>query len=195
MPTKAVAKPPAQTPAHLARIDARGSVLIKPLRPLVESLDITTPEEYQEADALLGRVITKRKEWVADCEEILAPLRTAKQAADKVKAKYDKPLEALEVMVRAKMQDYKREEQRQLAEAQRAADAATAKLTQQLEEAEETAQSARTAQMRERLAAKRDQLATAIEEVAAEVPEATTAAGSTTRTVTRWKLAGMENGQ
>src|SRR3990167_2647018 len=97
-------------------------------------------------------------------------------------------------MVRAKMQDYKREEARQLAEAQRAADAATAKLTQQLEEAEETAQSARTAQMRERLAAKRDQLATAIEEVAAEVPEATTAAGSTTRTVTRWKLADMENG-
>lgn len=149
----------------LVKVKVQGTKLLTPLQREVQSLQVTNAEEYIAADEMLTGIKRARAQWEALVEPVLKPLREAKTAADKLKREVDAPLAQLEEQVKGHMRHFKLEEQRQLAEQTRIADAAKAKLAQQDEELANRELKARTSQMRERLARQREQLQTQVETI------------------------------
>lgn len=180
-----------QPNAQLIRMKAEGSRLITPLEADVEALTVTSPEEYEAADVLLGDISKARKEWGSKIDPIREPLQEARAAADKaLKAtnalfrEVDTPLEILERRVKRLMADFKLEEQRAIEEARQA----EAEAARELEEAAEREANARTKEMRERLARQRQQAERTLEKAAQAAPEETKGEHSTAKTVKLWRL-------
>lgn len=180
-------------PPKLISTQAKGLRLVTPLEEAVKELTISDAEEYQTADELLTNIRKARAAWSVELEgtpEKPGPLSLARQtklALDALNRKIDGPMETLERAVRTKMQDYKREEQRQLREAQAKQDEEDARIQKELEEAAAREEAARTKPMQQKLAAKREKLEEQLEESRASRPVAVKAAGSTTRMVKQWK--------
>lgn len=179
-----------QRPASLVKVAVEGTRLVSPLKDAVEELTITSSEDYTGADELLAGIRRARKTWDEKMEPILSPLRSAKTAADALKREIDRPLEVLEGQVKEKMRDFKVQEAAEIAREQARIDAAQQKIQRQLEDASAKELAARTKQMRERLATKRQELEEQAEEVAAEAPVATKAAHSGVRMVPKWRCSG-----
>lgn len=180
------------TPAALVKVEVKGSKLITPLRDAVEELTVTTEEEYQQADELLATIRQARRQWAAEIEPVLTPLRLAKTAADALNRKIDVPLGELEASVKATMKDYKVQEAAEIAREQARIDAAQSKIQAQLEDTAARELAAKTKQMRERLATKRTHLEEQAEAVEAEAPVAIRAAHSSTRIISRWRIVDMD---
>lgn len=178
-------------PANLVKVQVKGTKLLTPLEAEVHGLTVETADEYQVADELLAGIARARKQWAAEIEPVLAPLRQAKSAADELNRKIDRPLEALYNTVRTKMGAFKQAEARVLLAAREEQEREQAKLQRQLEETAAREQTARTKQMRERLAAKREELEQQAEEVA-EAPQAVKGAHSATRRIKKWRVVNME---
>lgn len=173
-------------PTDLVKVKVQGARLLTPLQAEVQSLSVTTPEEYEAADEILRGIKKARAQWDAMIEPVLKPLREAKSNADKLKRDVDAPLAQLEEQVKGHMRHFKLEEQRQLAAAQRKVDEEQAKLAAEEEALAERELKARTSQMRERLAKQREVVA---EKAAAiETPIETKGANSQARRVRTWKL-------
>src|SRR5688572_24732453 len=94
-------------PANLVKTKVEGTKLVSPLQAAVEALEVTDAEELGAADELLSSILQARRKWDEKMEPILAPLRQAKSAADALKREIDKPLEQLELQVKAKIRDYR----------------------------------------------------------------------------------------
>lgn len=180
--------PKTATPAQLVKVKVEGTKLVSPLKEAVDELVITSPEEYQGADELLASIRRARRAWEDKIEPILKPLREAKSAADALNREIDRPMEALEGQVKAKMTEFKRHEAAELVAEQRRIDDAQAKIQAQLEETAARELTARTKQMKDRLAQKREQLEERAEEVEQERPVETKASHSIVRHVPKWRL-------
>lgn len=174
-------------PPTLIKTKAEGAKLINPLKEQADELTVETAEDYTIADELLGRIRSARKVWEGKMETVLAPLRTAKTAADTLKREVDRPLMMLETDIKDKMLAFKREEQRLLDKARQEADAATQKLTRKIEETATRETNARTQQMRDRLTIQRETLEEELGEVMAETPVEVKGTSSQVRKVKKWR--------
>lgn len=177
----------ATPPPSLVRAHAEGLQLVTPLRQAVEHITVTSDEGYHAADALLARIHDALRTWDTRMEALLAPLRDAKQKADALKRDVRQPLELAEQRVRQAMQAYKQAETARLEQAARDHERQSAAVTRQLDDLATREVQARTAKLRERLAAQREALEATVD-TAPPAPAAVTAAHSTTRTLTRWRV-------
>lgn len=186
MPKAAIAR---GTPPKLILVKTKGQRLLTPLEEQVQGLVVKTEEDLTGADELLAGIRRARKQWADMIEPVLAPLREAKSAADALNREIDRPLGELEESVKGAIRLYRVEEQRQISEAKRLQDQEAERLREQINETATREQSARTKQMRERLALKREALESQAEEQAEEPePVAVTVTHSQTRKVKRWRL-------
>lgn len=175
----------------IARIKKDGISLVTPLQEEIQGLVIQSPEDYEGADALLTRVREARRRWSGKLAPILDPLaetvKFAKKAMDGAKAHFleaDKPLEQMELSIRAKMKDYKLEEVR----LQNIAIQEQRRLQQAIDRAAEAEAAAATASQRRRLTATREALEKQSDAVADETPAQARVEGSTTRTKPNWRI-------
>lgn len=147
---------PVATAKKVARIE--GLAMIPPIQDLVEQLIIDTPEDYLSADSLFGRIKQARRTWGERMERIIRPIRVGLDELYSLNREVDKPLATLESAVEVKMKAFKVEERRkeQAIEAQRILE--EQRLQRELDAKREKEDQARTKQMREKLAAAREQL-------------------------------------
>src|SRR5258708_3516450 len=66
-----------KAPAELQKEAQAAQALVLELRPAIEKVVISSPEQFQVFDSYLGRVITARKNWKERIEQILIPMREA----------------------------------------------------------------------------------------------------------------------
>lgn len=164
-----------------------------PILHKAATITILNPAGYQNADALLDQIVGERKAIEADVAEVLDPLNLARTAALNLRRKLDMPWENAERTLRTAMSQYKLEETRQERAAKEAQDAEAQRLQREIEAKESQALKARTAPMRERLTVAKQQLEERQVEVLSQpMPEMTTAAHSTTRMVTKWRLVDID---
>ena len=182
--------PGAKIPPHLVKAKAEGTHLVNPIREQVAALTVNTSEEYAEADALLHRIQSSIRLWDDKMEAILAPLREAKSAADALKRDVRRPLVEFEDEVKALMRAYKLQEAKQIEEAREKQAEKQTEVQAKLEETAERELAARTRQLRERLAARRQQLEQEAQTLEREVIAPTVAEHSTTRKVPKWRYVG-----
>lgn len=155
----------------------------------LDGLQVVTATDYAFADALLTRIRTAKIAVGDKLNPIIRPIYEGLEALYALKRELEKPLDDGERLVKAKMKEYKLEEARQIRAADEERQRAAEKLREQAEEKERKEALAKTAQMRDRLAAQRIALERKAEEVEeAEVDGPVKAAGSRTRTVTTWRL-------
>lgn len=186
---------PPSTPAVL-KMKKEGVTLLRPLRDEVDSLTVTTAEEYEAADNLLARIAQARKTWKAKLSPIIDPLndalKAAKKAMDGAKTLHkeaDEPLEQLELTVRGQMKAFKLEEHRQLQEAQREQERLQAALQEQLER-EATA---RTAQQRAKATVQREVLEQRVEQAVEAAPAAVYVENSSTRVSRKVRVSSLRD--
>ena len=179
---------PAVTPPQLVKAKVEGLRIVSPLKEAASELTVDDEDEYTHADALLARVQSAIREWDDKMETVLAPLRQAKQAADTIKREVTKPLTELEVSIKDLMTDFKRKEAVRIANENRRIETKVEKLTDEILDVATRETTARTQQLRDRLAKKREELETKAGDVAAEAPQAVVAAHSKTRTVKKWRI-------
>lgn len=182
------------SPVVRAKAQREGLALLTPLQQEIEGLSIQTADDYLIADGYLGRVCEARKRWASKLAPILDPLaasmRLAKQAMEGAKGllnEVDKPLEQLELRLRAGMKTFKVEEQRQLQEARQEQE----RLQREIELKAQQEAAARTAPQRARIAQQREtleQLAVSVEE---ETPLAVTGEQSKTRGKRAWRIKDL----
>lgn len=176
------------SPAILKAKD-EGASLIGPLQTEAQSLVVDDAESYLAADQILGRIQTARKTWAARMERIIRPIRQGLDEIYGLNRDVDKPLEAIEKAVKNQMTVYKLEEQRQLRELEQARIEEVNRLQRQINEQAEKETAARTAQMRQKLAAARQQAEDRLERVQTEETTAPImGVSSSTRSVKKWRV-------
>lgn len=191
-PAKAMIPDVLPAKQNLVAYKKEGQSLIHPIQAELDNLEVVDAESYAETDALLGRIQGARRKWSDRIEKIIRPIRDGLNELYALNREVDRPLEALEKGVKEKMRLFKVEEQRQLQAAQQERDAEAERIRRQAEEAAAKEANARTNAMRNRLAAKREELEQAAAEVEAqELPEAVRGQASSTRPVKKWKVTNL----
>lgn len=153
----------------------------------VNELKVTDDKSYQYADALLGRIIASKKVWAPVWERLMEktvqPIRSGLENLYAMNREIEKPHDALETKVKDIMKEFKTEEARQIAEANRKRDEEAARLQREADEKLRQAQQARTPQLKGRLEASAQRIteaATAV--VEREAPQRVMGKASSTRT-------------
>lgn len=168
----------------------QGIRISSPLADMVESLEIHNEDDFLEADNILAQIRHGRAVWATKIDPIKSPLKraqdAAKQAMDGVKAldaEIDLPMERLELQVKGKMAEYRREEDRQIEAAKLEQERKARELEAEAHRKELASAHAQTAQMKARLEQARADLAAQAEEVRGEAEDIkpTAAANSSTR--------------
>lgn len=178
---------------QVVKAKEEGATIIGPLQAEVVEMRVDDAESYLAADQILGRIQTARKTWGARMERIIRPIRQGLDEIYALSRDVDKPLAAMEALVKGRMTDYKLEEARQLAVIKRAQELETARLEQELAAKLEKEQNARTKQMRERLAEARLKVQEKLEVAQAEeAPAPIMGSHSSTRSVKKWRVTDKE---
>lgn len=117
-----IAAAKAPVPAIAVKAKAEMAKRLPELESTVESLVVTTPAEYQEADAILRMIQDARDDWKArfyggvrggkTYEPIVPPMRAALDALYALVREVDQPLETMEKAVKQLQSAYKLEELR-----------------------------------------------------------------------------------
>lgn len=179
--------------ATVSKVREEGLALLPPLQSSVQGLAVVDAESYLVADTMLGKIQTARKSWTARMERIIRPIRSGLDELYAFNREVDKPLGQLEDAVKAKMKAFKTEELRQLRAAEEARAAEVERLRREAEAKAERESSARTAQMREKLAKARSVLeaqATEIEQE--ERPEPVQGASSGVRVPKKMRVIDVK---
>ena len=114
---------------------------------------ISSPQEYEEADIVLGRIVKAEKAWEERMQGIIRPMRAALEAIYALNREVTTPLGKLKASVKAAMLAFKQEENRKLLEAKQAREAEERRLLEEAEAKRVAAEQAKTPQMRGRLQA------------------------------------------
>lgn len=180
-----------------AKAKAEVMLVASSLKDEVTELTVTDAGSYAYADSLLGRVLSAKKTWAGIWgriqEKTIKPIRSGLEGLYEMDREVSKPLVALETSVKKTMGDYKREEARQLQEAERARQAELARLQEEANERIRQAQLAATPQMKGRLTAAAARLQNEAAAVAVqEAPEAVQGEHSGTRTVPAWRIVNLD---
>lgn len=178
---------PSTNTAVLAVAKKEGMNLIGGLQGEIDALEVTTAEDYLYADTLLGKIKGARRGWAAIWNRInegtVKPLREALENTYQVNRDVDGPMEQGEKKIKRLMEDYKREEARQLRAAEEEREREARRLDEEIRRKEEQAQKASTPQMRGKLARQAEALKEEQAEVITTVRTAVVGANSTTRMV------------
>lgn len=192
-PDKAVTGPLQAGMVEATTLAITTQAIIPTLESEVNELEITDDTLYSYADGLLGRVQQARRSWGNIWGRIHA--RTIKPINDGMEALYelnrdiDRPLETLEKKVKGAMKGYKIDEQKRIAEAQRQKDEAANKLRLEAEAKQRQIETARTPQLKGKLAAAVVKLEQEAEAVAqTETPAPVQATHSGTRYIPKWRF-------
>jgi hypothetical protein len=184
-----------KTDPKLVKYEKLGQQKLAPFQKALQDLEITDDESYAAADELLASARRELRGWEDMMEEVLEPLRKAKTAADKVKAKVGKPLADFIDALRRQMGDFQRQKAIAAAAEQRKRDAEAEELRRKQEEAAAklaaAAPGSKKAQILERTV---DALAEAVEEAEAPVATTTKAEHSAVRRIKQWRIAGSSTG-
>lgn len=172
------------------------AALTAPVLHHLAALQITDADSYLKADGLLSRIRTARKSIIEKLSPIFDPIerafkemKEARSAVSKLQDELDAPLAQGELQIKGLMREYKMEEARQIAVAEDKKRQEKEKADRLLREAQEKEANARTAAMRARLAQKRVEAESKVEEVDGREEEAPVkAAASSTRTVIKWRV-------
>lgn len=97
----------AQTAKDKQTITAMVPVFASQFAALVQVGEIEDEEQYQKADALLGKIVSAKKSWLGRMEEIIRPISTGLERLHKLNREVKRPLEDLELKVKRAMGDYK----------------------------------------------------------------------------------------
>lgn len=166
----------------LEKTKQEGLTISMGLQGAATTLKINTATDYETADAILGRVRVARKTWGERMERIIRPMRTALDEVYGLNREVDKPLAAVEETIKGKMKAFKLEEQRQIQAAQREQQEEADRLRREQEEKARLAETARTAQLRGKMAAQAERLTEKVAEVEArETPAPVLVNSSSTR--------------
>ena len=182
----------APLPAKYVRTQVEGRALLSPLDAAVRALSVNTPEDYSQADLLLGDIRRSRKIWDDKMEPIRKPLREAKSAADALFREIDRPLEECESHIKGMMRAFKLKEAKALAEEQTRIREERERVARELEAAAEKEQSAVTAKMRDRLRLRRESLEQQADVLDAEdAPVAVQGTSSLVRRISQWDVEDL----
>src|SRR5690348_7955651 len=155
-----------------------------PIIARAKALAVADAQSYAVADSFLSRLVDARKMAKARIGRILDPIKEALKEAQGLFKEIDSPLEQAEIVVRTRMRDFKLEEARQARLEEEKREAAAEELRRQAAAKALAEAKAKTAQMKEKLAAQRAELESKADvAAAAPMPVMVKAAGSTTRTV------------
>ena len=155
-----------------------------PIIARAKALAVEDAQSYAVADSFLSRLVDARKMAKARIGRILDPIKEALKEAQGLFKEIDSPLEQAEIVVRTRMRDFKLEEARQARLEEEKREAAAEELRRQAAAKALAESKAKTAQMKEKLAAQRAELESKADvAAAAPMPVMVKAAGSTTRTV------------
>lgn len=164
----------------------------------VEELEITSPQLYAYADELLGRIREGRGKWAQVWnriqEKTIQPIRQGLEELYSLNRDVDKPAEALEAAVKAKMKAYDLRLLREKQEEEAARNREAQRLLDAAEEKKKLAAKATTPQAKGRLEKQAEQAIAAAEEVL-EAPSDVVevkAENSGKRTKPAWRIRDME---
>lgn len=149
-------------PRAYAKEQGEVSAVIVTLSTEVEELEVTTPEQYEYADQLLGRVNKARGMWAAIWDRIqersIKPIREGLEEFYVLNREIDGPSEKLVKAIKDKMKAFKVAEQRRIDAEEREKQLAAQKLLDEAKAKEEALAKAKTPMMRERLRTASEQL-------------------------------------
>lgn len=104
---------------NIEREHQKGLALVNPILEQIQGLSVTTEEEYQAADGLVGEIRKRRKAWSPIWEAIMSrvvkPQRDALEGVYSINREVDGPLEKAEKQVKTLMTSYKNEERDRIA--------------------------------------------------------------------------------
>lgn len=190
----AAAKAPVSALAIKAKADMEKR--LPDLQATVESLTVTTQEEYQQADAILNMIQTARGDWKVrfyggqvagkTYDPIIPPMKSALDALYALVREIDKPLETMEAAVKKLQGDYKLEEMRVAREVEREKEQQRLLLEQKKRELEAKAAKPMRPAAAQALAAQIEQLDIETEEVESQGVEFVQAESSSARFTRVW---------
>lgn len=194
LPAEPIARGRLQAMAEASKVQETTTAL----SAAVATLTITDDDDYQAADQLLGRIRDARKMWgnvwTRIQEKTIKPIRAGLEELYSLNRDVDTPAERLEERVKTAMRVYKLDEQKRIADAQRARDAEEQRLLRLAEQKAEAETTAKTAAMRERLRLAREALEQQSIDVALqETPAPVVGTRSGTRTKRAWRLKSIED--
>lgn len=167
----------------------QGLSLLSPLKAQVTVLEITTEAQYEEADAMLNRIMTAATAWESRINPIIRPIRAGLDLLYGLRKDILDPLTELEEKVKKAMKAYKRLEAIRIEQKRLADQAEIDKLRLEAEQKAAKEMQAKTKQMRDRISAGRAQLEQALATKLTEAPAAPIKAiNSSTRTTRKWRL-------
>ena len=139
--------------AQKSLLDQRNEALFEldHIKAEIESLPVTTPEEYLIADAGRVRLQQKQKAWGDRLEKIIRPIRQGLDELYAFNREVQQPFQALVDQISRKMSNFKLEERRLQIEAERAQQAEIDRLQREAEERRLAAEQAKTPQMKKKL--------------------------------------------
>lgn len=174
--------------------------LISPLRPMVDRMVITDDESYLEADTVLSRLRQARILWASKLDPIRGPidramaeLKLSLVGVKNLDGEVDGPLLDLEMKVKGEMRTYKLNEARRIEAARQQQEDEARQLREQAEAKKRAEETARTPQMKAKLAQARQDLETQATRVEMDTTETTAVKGasSAVRTATKIRIVDV----
>lgn len=191
--------PPVTLPSMIPPdVEQKGLRLLAPIKS-IEGLEVKTPEDYEQADRLLGNVKRVRHAWQVEmygADGKSGPIPSIRSGLDQLYAlnrKIDGPMEQMETSIKAKMTAFKREELKLLQQAEEVRQAEIRRLKVIEDEAIRKAQEAATPQLKGRLVvqANKAMLAQAVIQEEERV-QPIQGYASSTRVKKKWRVANMQ---
>lgn len=197
------AKTLAATPLPSVAVKAKAELVkrMPELTETVQALEVLSPEQYQEADEILGMIQTARKDWQVrfyggeaqgkTYDPIIPPMRASLDALYALVREIDKPLEHLETKVKGHMVAYKTEELRQQRELQAAQEKERQRLEREKQELLDQQEQARTPKQKASIAAQLESLESEAEAVEEQIIPVS-GANSSSRAPRSWRHLDMK---
>lgn len=174
---------------------AEGLALINPIVAQVTAITISSPEDYERADELLGQISKARKVWGGIWgmiqDKTVRPLREALEGAYEVNRAVDGPVEKAEKVLKGKMGDYKTLEAKRIRQEQEQKEQEARRIQEEIDRKQRQAEEARTPQMRGKIAAQVVKLAEQAEQVFTDVEQPVVGMSSAVRSTPTPRIARM----
>lgn len=187
MPKKTI--PQTEPPPDLAQVRASAAADQALIRTV--SVTVTDESSYAKADAALGIVLDKVKEYKSLFERINKPLREAVAASREAKDTVLKPWEQAEDLLRSEMNRYKREEAYRIAQEQELKAKEQQRLIAEAQAKQVRAEQVKSQALASRLQNEAAQSVLKAAEVQASVPKPVQATNTTTRKTVVWECVDL----
>lgn len=189
MPSKEVAAP---VPKELVKVKPKLTHLVIPITTRAMKLEVTSDDDYAEADAALKTIRAALKSVAESFDPIIEPARASLNATYAFRRSFDLPLNEAEDHVRNQMKRYQLAEQKRIADEEYEKEKTRRRLLEEAEETQRKADAAKRPQEAAKLEKKAERLVEQSQDVAAmPVQGPVKGSSSTTRKVKKWRLINL----